>query len=124
MKVIKNIKGVDYIMNIPDHRWVEMQKSGLTKDMRPADADAVTTNLHINQDVNNEIQDLLKKNKEKLALKEVAIVKKVETKQPEPEPTPEPILKTETAKEVKKVVKKTTKKPAPKKRKLKNDSKE
>ena len=58
MKVIKNIKGVDYIMNIPDHRWVEMQKSGLAKDMRPADADAVTTNLYINQDVNNEIQDL------------------------------------------------------------------
>ena len=116
MKVIKNIKGVDYIMNIPDHRWVEMQKSGLTKDMRPADADAVTTNLHINQEVNNEIQDLLKKNKEKLALKEVAIVKKVEAKQPES--IPEPI------KEVKKVVKKTTKKPAPKKRKLKNDSKE
>ena len=116
MKVIKNVKGVDYIMNIPDHRWVEMQKSGLTKDMRPADADAVTTNLHINQEVNNEIQDLLKKNKEKLALKEVAIVKKVEAKQPEL--TPEPILKTETAKEVKKVVKKTTKKPAPKKRKL------
>ena len=116
MKVIKNVNGVDYIMNIPDHRWVEMQKSGLTKDMRPADADAVTTNLYINQDVNNEIQDLLKKNKEKLALKEVAIVKKVETKQPES--IPEPI------KEVKKVVKKTTKKPAPKKRKLKNDSKE
>ena len=97
MKVIKNIKGVDYIFNIPDHRWVEMQKSGLTKDMRPADADAVTTNLHINQDVNNEIQDLLKKNKEKLALKEVAVAEKVETKQPEP--IPEPI------KEVKKVVK-------------------
>lgn len=113
MKVIKNIKGVDYIMNIPDHRWVEMQKSGLTKDMRPADADAVTTNLHINQEVNNEIQDLLKKNKEKLALKEVAIVKKAEAKQPEltPEPIPEPI------KEVKKVVKKTTKKPSPKTKK-------
>lgn len=120
MKVIKNIKGVDYIMNIPDHRWVEMQKSGLTKDMRPADADAVTTNLYINQDVNNEIQDLLKKNKEKLALKEVAIVKKVEAKQPEP--IPEPIKE---VKKVKKVVKKTTKKPAPKsKKEVKNDSKE
>lgn len=110
MKVIKNVKGVDYFMNIPDHRWVEMQKSGLTKDMRPADADAVTTNLHINQEVNNEIQDLLKKNKEKLALKEVAVAENVETKQPEP--TPKPILK-----DVKKVVKKTTKKPSPKTKK-------
>jgi hypothetical protein len=110
MKVIKNVRGVDYIMNIPDHRWVEMQKSGLTKDMRPADSEAVTTNLHINQEVNNEIQDLLKKNKEKLALKEVAVVEKVEIKQPEL--TPEPILK-----DVKKVVKKTTKKPAPKTKK-------
>lgn len=117
MKVIKNVRGVDYIMNIPEHRWVEMQKSGLTKDMRPADADAVTTNLHINQDVNNEIQDLLKKNKEKLALKEVAAVEEVKIK--EPEPTPEPTTETapEPAKEVKKVFKKTTKKPAPKTKK-------
>lgn len=113
MKVIKNVRGVDYIMNIPEHRWLEMQKSGLTKDMRPADADAVTTNLHINQEVNNEIQDLLKKNKEKLALKEVAAVEEVKIKEPEPttETAPEP------AKEVKKVVKKTTKKPAPKTKK-------
>jgi outer membrane biosynthesis protein TonB len=117
MKVIKNVRGVDYIMNIPEHRWVEMQKSGLTNDMRPADADAVTTNLHINKEVNNEIQDLLKKNKEKLALKEVAAVEEVKIK--EPEPTPEPTTETapEPAKEVKKVVKKTTKKPAPKTKK-------
>ena len=48
--------------------------------MRPADADAVTTNLHINQEVNNEIQDLLKKQGK--VIKRGCDCEKVEAKQP------------------------------------------
>jgi len=65
MKVKKIINDKEYIFNIPDHRWKKMLQDGTAKGIEPLYEGGGMDNIIVRDDVNQEIQEVLRRNRER-----------------------------------------------------------